>query len=123
MSPSLVAMWMLGGGCTRRNVVPRMRESESIRTKTSRNGKMRTSFRVSILFLPTHGHVSVHAKLIEAGYSGADFPVSNSEWEKTVTKRAQLTDKCNFTCCFLRAVTNGCRSLALEDASEVEGDD
>ncbi|KAF9781569.1 hypothetical protein BJ322DRAFT_1076985 [Thelephora terrestris] len=35
----------------------------------------------------------VHAKLIEAGYAAEDFPVSNSEWEKTVTKRVKLTDK------------------------------
>ena len=55
-----------------------------------------------MLYIPvqlclTHHDISVHAKLIDAGYSAVDFPLCNSEWEKTVTKHVKLTDKCTFT--------------------------
>ena len=54
----------------------------------------------------THHDISVHTKLFDAGYSPADFPLRNSEWDKIVTKRVKLTDKCTFTPPFSYAPTD-----------------
>lgn len=43
-----------------------------------------------------HHRTSVYAKLVESGYSAADFPADNPEWGRTVTKRVKLTEKCMF---------------------------
>ena len=64
--------------------------------KTSGNAKMRTSHR-PLHFFPTYDHISIHTKLIEAGYSFFDFPIWDPEWNKTVMKRAKLTDKRSIT--------------------------
>jgi hypothetical protein len=73
-----------------------------------------------IEFFPAHDHISVHAKLIQAGYSAADFPVWNPEWDKAVTKRAKLTDKCTFTRSFPCALTDGFHRLEFDHVSKVE---
>lgn len=67
--------------------------------------------------------ISVHAKLIEAGYLVYDFPVWDPEWDRTVTKRVKLTDKCTVTRFFLRAPADDFHRLELKHVSKAERDD
>lgn len=83
----------------------RRSKPESTRTKTNRNGKICTPYALT-RSSPTHDHISVHTKLIEAGYYAYDFPVWNPEWDSMVTKRAKLTDKCDITRSFIYVRTD-----------------
>ena len=73
--------------------------------------------------LSTHGRVSVHAKLIRAGYSAIDFPFWNPEWDKTVTKHVNLTDKCTTAGSFPHAPTDRFHRLELENVPKAERND
>ena len=99
---SLVVLWVLGGPSIRRKSVPRSRKFGKTRMKTNGNGKICTSC-VPIHVFHTHGCISVHTKLTEAGYSSFDFPIWDPEWDKAVTKQVKLTDRCTVIHSFLRA--------------------
>ena len=119
---SSAAMWMLGGANIRRRSKLRRRKPESTRTKTRGKG------RICMLYMPvrsftTHGHVSVHAKLARAGYSAIDFPFWVPEWEKTVTKHVNLTDKYTVAGSSPRVPTDHFYRLGLENVPKVERDD
>lgn len=79
--------------------------------------------RIPVQSITTHGRFSVHAKLARAGYSAIDFPRWIPEWEKTVTKRVNLTDKCTVTGSSSHVPTDHFRRLEFEDVPKVERDD
>jgi len=76
-----------------------------------------------VRLFPTHGRVSVHAKLARAGYSPIDYPRWIPEWEKTVTKRVNLTDKCTVTGSSPHIPTDHSYRLELDNVPKAERDD
>ena len=76
-----------------------------------------------VLSFPTHGRVSVHAKLARAGYSAIDFPFWLPEWEKTATKHVNLTDKCTIAGSSPPVSTDRFHRLGLENVPEAERND